>query len=316
MKFRLVLNAHAGTLRTQDAAAIAEHLAAIFRQHGHSVSAEVHDGKAAAAAVARLCGNPNCDAVIVGGGDGTVSVAAAAAAASGATLGVLPLGTMNLFARSLGVPLDLDAAAVALARAQPVRVDIGTVNGRFFVHHVSLGVHPKMVRVREKLTYASRLGKILANLQALWLVLREPPFLAARLIIDGAPIVRRTAAIVVSNNPFGAGHLPYADDLKRGTLGIYVSRSRSWTDLLQLSAAVALGDLNRSPLLDHWQAREATIELRRPRVRVSVDGEIVAMEPPLRLRLEHRGLSVLQPGERGEPGDPPAAAGTASRPPR
>lgn len=296
MKLKLVLNAHAGTLRTQDPAEVAERLSAIFRQHGHSVAAEVHDGKSAAAAVARLCGGGNgCDAVIVGGGDGTVSIAAAAAAASGATLGVLPLGTMNLFARSLGVPLDLDAAAAALAQARPVRVDIGTVNDRYFVHHVSLGVHPKMVRVREQLTYASRLGKILANLKALWMVLREPPVLAARLIIDGQPVVRRTSAIVVSNNPFGDGHLPYADDLKQGRLGIYVSTSRSWTDLLQLSAAVALGDLNRTPLLEHWRAGEATIELHRARVRVSVDGEVIVLAPPLRLRLEHRGLSVLQP---------------------
>ncbi|MYZ48435.1 diacylglycerol/lipid kinase family protein [Propylenella binzhouense] len=309
MKITIVLNATAGTLRGLDAEAEAERLAAIFRRHGHHVAVEVHRGKDAVAAIARICAAKGCDAIVVGGGDGSVSAAAAAAAKSGVTLGVLPLGTMNLFARSLRVPLDLETAAEALAAGRPVDVDIGEVNGRLFVHHVTLGLHPRMISIRERLKYGSRLGKILANVQALWLVLRRPPYFQAEIEIDGRRIKRRTAALVVSNNPFGEGHLPYADDLRQGRFGIYVGTSRRWTDLLQLAATVTLGAIRQNRLLEHWTGRAIMVVLPRPTMRGSVDGEIVRLASPLRIVMHPRALSVLRPADAGE-----AAAGAGNQP--
>src|SRR4051794_12579023 len=110
MKLALILNRNAGTLRTLDADQVAEEISAIFRSHGHEIRSEVHAGGEASEAIARICRERSCDGIVVGGGDGTVSAAASAAAAGGLALGVLPLGTMNLFARSLGIPLDTRAA--------------------------------------------------------------------------------------------------------------------------------------------------------------------------------------------------------------
>lgn len=248
MNLRLVLNRNAGTLRDLNPDQVAEELAEIFRSRGHTVSTEVHGGRAAIGPFARICRDKACDAIVVGGGDGTVSAAASAAAASGIALGILPLGTMNLFARSLRLPLEMKAAAEALASGATGRVDIGEVNGRLFIHHVTLGLHPRMIRVRDKLSYGSRWGKIMAGSQAWWTVLRRPPRLNVRMLADGETIERRTAIILVSNNPLGEGHLPYPDDLRQGKLGLYFSTSRRWQDLIALGARMTLGEVSQKQL--------------------------------------------------------------------
>lgn len=297
MNITLILNEKAGTLRGKDARAVAEELAGIFRAHGHKVKTEVRSGRATVDAIARICKEQSCDALVVGGGDGTISAAAAAAAGSEVAIGILPLGTMNLFARSLGIPLELKAAAEALATADRVAVDIGLVNGRHFIHHVTLGLHPRLIRVRERRTYGSRLGKIWASAYAWWIVLRQPRLLAAHLTIDGERVERRTAAILISNNALGDGHLPYADDLSQGRLGAYIATARRWPDLLQLTAQITLGTISETPLLESWTAKSVEIALLNSPVTASVDGELVGLETPLRLTVMRRGLTVLKPAQ-------------------
>jgi diacylglycerol kinase family enzyme len=297
MKLTLVLNGTAGTLRGIDPQATAEELATILRAHGHEVKAEVHAGKRSIAAITRICRSMACDAIIVGGGDGTVSAAAAAAVDSRLALGIIPLGTMNLFARSLAIPLEMRAAAEALATGHLAHVDIGEVNGRFFIHHVTLGLHPRMIDIRERLSYGSRLGKIWATMQAWWIVVHRPPRLAARVTAGDTTLERRTAAVLVTNNPLGEGHLPYADDLEQGELGLYVTTSRRWSDLIQLAAQLALGGISATPLLESRRAAEILIDLPAAAVKASVDGEIVSFQPPLRFCVRRHGLTVLRPRE-------------------
>jgi diacylglycerol kinase family enzyme len=295
MRLNLVLNRNAGALQSGDPEAIAEELAGIFRAHGHGVEVQALAGGAAIDTIARISRQRTSDAIVAGGGDGTISAAAALAAEFNATLGVLPLGTMNLFARSLGIPLRPADAAEALATAETVGVDIGEVNGRFFVHHVTLGIHPRMIRARERLRYASRVGKIWASIQAWWIAMRQPPRLDVMIRADGETFRRRTAAILVSNNPLGEGHLPYADDPRQGRFGVYVAASRRWRDLTQLAAQIILGDISDNPLLERWHARELEIALEAKTVTASVDGEVVTLETPLKFALHRAGLRVLKP---------------------
>ena len=295
MRLALVLNREAGTLRGVDAEKAAEAVAEIFRAHGHEVSVELLDGKGSVAAIARVCGDNSCEAIVVGGGDGTVSFAAAAVAKGGRTLGILPLGTMNLFARSLGLPLEMLAAAEAIAGGEVVPVDIGQVNGSYFVHHVTLGLHARMILLRARMDYSSRLGKVWASVKAWWTAARNPPSLDATIRVDGREFHRRTAAILVTNNPLGEGHLPYADDLRDGVLGLYVARTPRPTDLLRLAAGMLLGKFSANQFLDDSVAREIDIALSGPKVNASVDGEIVSLDTPLRCRLHRGGLRVLRP---------------------
>src|SRR5476649_731552 len=97
------------------------------------------------------------DAVVAGGGDGTINAVASVLAGSSVALGVLPLGTLNHFAKDLNIPLDLDQAIATIARGTTAQVDVGDVNGRIFVNNSSLGLYPHIVRARDQ--QQRRLGR-------------------------------------------------------------------------------------------------------------------------------------------------------------
>jgi len=187
-------------------------------------------------------------------------------------------------------------AAAALASGHVAAVDISEANGHLFTHHVTLGLHPHMVRIRQRFSYRSRYGKIWASVQALGQALRDPPLLQVEVVTgEGDRLRMRTPILVVTNNPLGTGHLPYPDDPSAGVLGIYIGRSRRWTDLLELTAEAVLGDINSNALLEQRFAHSAEIHLRRPRTHTSIDGELVTLSAPIKLQIRHGGLKVLRP---------------------
>src|SRR5690606_7668731 len=114
MRFQVVLNRDGGTLRRRDADAVAHSLREALEAAGHAVSVAAVAGDGMDSALDEAAAGP-ADIVMVGGGDGTVSAAAARLAGSDKALAVLPAGTMNLFARSLGIPAELDRAVAAFA---------------------------------------------------------------------------------------------------------------------------------------------------------------------------------------------------------
>jgi diacylglycerol kinase family enzyme len=296
LKLTLILNRDAGTLRGQDAEAVAKEIADIFRSSGHSVVPQVVTGDDAITAIRRAAKAPDADALVVGGGDGTISAAAAAAAESGAVLGVLPLGTMNFFARSLAIPAAIKDAAMALATGDVRAVDIASINGRRFVHTISLGIHPTMVEEREKLSYGSRYGKMFGSVRAWFRVIQSPQRFRVVIMTDDTTLELRTPGLVVSNNPLGEGHLPYADRLDTGVLGLYVTPARTWQELLRVTAAAAIGALAASPLVEHHQSATVEISSRHRRsMPVTVDGELLRLDMPMKVAIEPGGLKVLTP---------------------
>jgi diacylglycerol kinase family enzyme len=106
------------------------------------------------------------DAIVVGGGDGSVGTVAGVLAGTGVPLGVLPLGTLNHFAKDLGIPTDLAGAVAVIAAGQTRDVDIAEVNGKPFVNNSSIGLYPHMVIHRDRQTRLLGIGKPLATLLA------------------------------------------------------------------------------------------------------------------------------------------------------
>src|SRR5690606_177785 len=113
----------------------------------------------------------------------------------------LPAGTMNLFARSLQMPLDLEQALEAVATGEIRPADIATANGRPFVHQFSVGIHAKLVKLRETLTYRSRIGKMLASTRAFASAVANAPAFHADVVTRRGVERRATSGISVSNNP-------------------------------------------------------------------------------------------------------------------
>jgi diacylglycerol kinase family enzyme len=237
-----------------------------------------------------------CEILVAGGGDGTINCAASAAIAGNIPLGVLPLGTLNHFAKDLGIPLDLDEAAKVVLDGVECRVDVGEVNGRIFLNNSSLGVYPAIVRLREK--YQSTLrGKWLAALWAGLTVLRRSPFMAVRIVAEGEAIVRRTPLVLVGNNEYKmAGiHAGSRESLARGQLALYVLNAEQRPGLLRLGWEVLLKGAERVKEVDLITVEEATIETRRHRLQVATDGEVFTLESPLSYRIRPGALRVHIP---------------------
>ncbi|WP_265517656.1 diacylglycerol/lipid kinase family protein [Nitratireductor luteus] len=297
MKILAVLNRSGGTLATMDIDAFSASLAERFKKAGHEIDVRVVPGKEIADAIGDAAGDADIEAVLVGGGDGTVSLAAGMLAESEKALAILPAGTMNLFARSLGIPLDLNKAVEALAHGRIRRVDVARVNGAPFVHQLSIGMHPQLIRLRSRLSFRGRLGKIAASARAALTTFLRPHNLRVRIEMAEGELHLTTSGIAVTNNLYGEGHLPYTDTPDGGLLGLYVMRAQRRWDLLVFFANMAIGRWRRNEQVDIHQTREARIFILdpHPRHKLSMDGELYPLPDQLHLRQHPKALSVLVP---------------------
>ncbi len=223
MKIKAIFNRDGGTFRTTDMTAYGNRVEAIFRDAGHQIEIATVSGAEMQATLEKTCRRGDLDAIVAGGGDGTISAAAGVAWKTGMPLGVVPAGTMNLFARTLKLPLDIWKAPEVLAQGTIIDGDIGSADGRAFVHQFSMGLHARMVRYRESFSFRSRLGKIAASTRAALGVILNPPDFEIEFDVDGHHESRHVSAVSVSNNPFGRDTLMYADDVTAGHLGFYTA---------------------------------------------------------------------------------------------
>jgi diacylglycerol kinase family enzyme len=297
MRFAGVLNRGGGTLRTMDADAFCVRAREILAEHGHTIDFRVVSGETLLDELNRAAGRSDIDALVAGGGDGTVSAAAAAAFRTGIPLAVLPAGTMNLFARALGLPLDLEGALHAIGESPVRAVDIATANGRPFVHQYSVGIHTRLVRLREGMSYRSRFGKMLASAQAMLLATSKPPEFEAEIRSPRGLEQRRCSTIVVSNNPFGQGHLPHPDSLDTGVLGVYITGPISSRELIRLTADVVLGNWKASPLISEREVSEVTLIFPRKTssALATIDGELIPLDKRVDVLIHPRALMVVAP---------------------
>jgi diacylglycerol kinase family enzyme len=245
-------------------------------------------------------------AVVAGGGDGTVGSVAGALAGTDRPLGVLPLGTLNHFAKDLGIPLALEEAARNVCEGRAVPVDVGEVNGHVFVNNSSLGLYPRIVRRREKLQEREGSGKWSAFLRASMAVLLRYPFMSVRLEADGRQIARKTPFVFVGNNEYQVENLRLGarSCLDAGRLSLYVAHRTGRLGLLRLALSALLGRLREAHDFDALCAREIWVETRRPkRIPVATDGEVTVLSTPLHYRIRPGALKVIVPKDvnRDEP---------------
>ena len=144
----VLLNPASGVAETQDRFA---RVAVLFDAAGADAQIVQLRSGAEAPDAARSAVSHGAAAVVAGGGDGTVSSVASVLVGSNTPLGVLPLGTLNHFAKDVRIPLDLEGAVATVVAGHVTGVDVGEVNGRTFINNASIGVYPDIVVEREKL---------------------------------------------------------------------------------------------------------------------------------------------------------------------
>lgn len=235
--------------------------------------------------------------VIAGGGDGTVSAVSSQLAGTGVTLGVLPMGTLNHFAKDLKLPLELDAAIDVIAHGVEVAVDMGEVNGRLFINNSSIGLYPDIVLDRERQRLRLGRGKWAALVAASIHAARRYPVLSLHLEVDGQPLERRSAFVFIGNNEYNMEGFEIGErkGLQDGKLSLYVTQRTGRFGLLLLALRALLRRLRQARDFDRVAATSVVIRTRHHRMRVATDGEVVMMKTPLEYRIRPGALKVRLP---------------------
>lgn len=299
MRFIAIFNRDGGTFRTMDLDGFATKAESLFSEHGHSLECRIVEGRDLIGALEAAASDPLADALLVGGGDGTISAAAATCLKAGRPLAVLPAGTMNLFARSLGLPLALDAALEALAGGTVRHVDIATANGRPFVHQYAVGMHSRLVTIRDGLPYRGRLGKMAASTRAMVEALSRPLRFEVEISTRAGTQLRQAMAIAVSNNPLNEGHVPYAEQVDRGVLGVYTVNPMPLLETVRLVVGVMMGRWKGHPRVSEQEVRQVTLRFKRRKksAKAVIDGELIPLADQVDLRILPGALQVVVPAE-------------------
>jgi diacylglycerol kinase family enzyme len=309
MNIVAVFNRDGGTFKTTDMDAYRAQATQVFKAAGHEIECHVVSGEQVVETMQNAAELHGVDGLIAGGGDGTISAAAEIAWKSGITLGVVPAGTMNLFARSLKLPLDIWQVLEVLAHGEVENIDIASANGKSFVHQFSAGLHARMVRYRNSMTFGSRLGKIRASTRAAVGVMLNPPEFEVEFNAEGKTGHRRVSAISVSNNEFGSDPLMYADSLTHGHLGFYIADPLTPTGVAKLVVDILRGRLKENAAVTAMTATDVELHFPRERhdIRCVIDGELLPMDRDVRLRIHAGELKVLTSGlQQGGGGEPTA----------
>lgn len=272
-----------------------EEIQSLFAAAGAPVRLErVRHGGDLAARARQAAGRG--DVLVAAGGDGTVGTVAAVAVESNVTFGVLPLGTLNHFAKDAGIPLNLSQAVQVIVGGHVRDVDVGDLNGRIFVNNSSLGIYPRMVweRIAEQRHGRRKWTAFAIAMARTW---RRYRMLVARMALDGQVHVVRTPFIFVGNNEYVAEgfELGARAALDQGRLSIFVAPEVGRFEILTLPLRALAKRLSADARFEHFQAEDVTIELSRHHASVALDGEVTVMRPPLHFRVRRRALHLLVP---------------------
>jgi len=302
MKTSVLLNAAAGSVESKETAEKVARVLAAFQAAGADAVVCAVEPAGLPAAVERAA-RSDADVVVLGGGDGTLNLGATVLAADERQLkplGILPLGTLNHFAKDLGIPMDLDEAVGVIVAGHERRVDLGEVNGLVFLNNSSIGIYPEVVVEREQIRHHGVVSKWAAMARAAWDQLRRFPMVTVTLRLPERTLRVTSALIFVGNNRYEMKLLRIGRrlHLDRGELFLYVARDRSRLGFVGLALRALFGRLD--PEKDFVSVGLPWAEVAttwRRSLRVALDGEVKRLPTPLRYRVRPRALRVLAPPE-------------------
>ena len=230
--------------------------------------------------------------VILGGGDGSLSANIDHFLGQDTVFAFLPLGTANSFARTLGTPLDLDGAIEAIATGEVRDIDLGCINGDYFLNNAAIGLAPM---VAESVPHGLKrsLGRLGYLLWAGW---SAASFKAFRLIVDDGSRVHRLWAteVRIANGRFHGGlELIESADVESGEIVVQAVQGRSLFGLARSYLASVLKHSRRQETVREFHGKRLRIDTR-PRQRVSIDGEL-GPETPIVVTIAPSAVRVVAP---------------------
>lgn len=295
-----LINGRAGVLGQRSAGEVETGLQSCLSRHAVAAHIALVDGEDLHMAVLgarERAEQGEIDAVIIGGGDGSVRIAASVLAETSVPLGIVPLGTRNHFAKDLGIPLQLDAAAAVIASGRIRAVDLAEVNGETFINNSSIGIYPYLVIDRERRRAHHKLAKWMAAVPAFFRMMRHFPRRRLRISAEGFARPYRTPCLFVGNNEY-AMELFTARRRRRldgGRLWFYVVKPREPIEFFWMVCRLCFGRIDPARDVDTFEVAEAEIGAKTSRLPVALDGDVRIMHTPLNYRSRPAALNVLVP---------------------
>lgn len=290
----LFLNPRAGTFTPSDESA----LRTAAEENGLRV-VDVRPG-VNVRAVVRETLEAGLKSFVVAGGDGSLHHVAQALVGTEGVLGLVPVGSLNHLARDLQVPLGDWRAAMDVALHGPVRqIDVGRINGRYFLNSVMLGIYPTVSEFRER--FRSMHSRWRAYAKALRLALRQFPHVSLVVEMDGRVETFRTQMFVVAVNSYDldqAGLVAPKTTFNDSRVTIYSLSFMSRSQFVRAAAKYLRGKIVDVEGFRRIRTTHLRVDTARHRMKISVDGELVEMETPLQIAVVPASLLVRAPGSQ------------------
>lgn len=260
-------------------------LASLFERNRISASLEIlpaADLRPAAERARQQVLDRKLDAIVVGGGDGSIRTVASVLSGSDVPLGIIPAP---------------EQAVAVIAAGEARSVDVGEVNGEFFVNNSSIGIYPYLVLERERRRRRQGLSKWTAMILAALRVARHLPVRRLVIRIEGWVEPCRSPCVFVGNNEYRLTVPAFGrrDRLDRGELAVYVAQAQSRLSFFWLACRCILGFLDQERDLRVFKGRAAEIRSRASRLLVAFDGEVETRQSPLIYRTRPGALRVFAP---------------------
>lgn len=291
-RYYVLLNVHSGSVEA--AGITGEGLTEAFAQKGLDAIIDADPDASFPDRIARALAS-NADVIVAAGGDGTVTALGEALLGTDKIMGILPLGTANLLARDLGIPLEVDAWLEAVPAMEPLNIDVGTVNGRVFLHKVVIGVLPALAAGREHIRGEGGTA-VIGFLRYLKRRLERTRRIAIAVAKDGQPAnAERVQALAVASNSYdeGVGMFFSRSSLCDGKLTIYRLKHLTLSDMIRLTLRMFLGRWRDDEALTIEDAQSVTIASKKPALKVMLDGEVESMDTPLEFGVRPCALPIL-----------------------
>ena len=292
-----ILNGH--SVHVEEASA---HIARVSQEFGIAAQVVVTKRSDDISSLADQAATAKRGPVVAGGGDGTVNAVAGKLAGTDCVLGVLPMGTLNYFAKDVGIPQKLEAAVRNIFTGRVSIVDVGEVNGRIFVNNSGFGFYPHFVRQREELERRGHVKRV-AFMLALRAVVRRYFRLRINVHMGEAQALEHlTPFLFVGNNRYQTSGFEIGRRLRldSGRLWVCTAPRANRENPPQVALRTLFGGAT-DQALNAFETEAVTVRPDTPRVNVSTDGEVSLMDTPLHYRICPRALRVVVPGEKARP---------------
>ena len=289
----VILNRGAG--RHQDE--IEAQIEKFFRSRGVGARMLVARDGGEIARLAAEAARSDAEVIVAAGGDGTIDGIAAALAETGKVLGVIPLGTFNLLARRLNIPLDLEAALEVALSGRIATINVGEVNGRVFLSRSSVGLYPLALRHREEMFRRFGRSRLIALLSGATALVRWGNIMTISLTTEEEDYLFTSRFVFVCNNPTELEYfnLPGRQCIEADKFAVHVPRPLSPPGIVRLGFRMLGRRAKEGRDFETFCARELSFEIKPSIVPVSLDGEVEMMQSPLHYRLRLGALRIRLP---------------------